>query len=349
MYGGAIQALNLIVGLETRGVRGTLVCPDGSLVAVAAQARGIEVVQVPMSGELDFGFGLRLWQLIRRLKPSLVHVHSRRGADRLGGLAAFLAGVPAVLSRRVDSRESVWGRPKYWFYRRVIAISGHIRRQLLDAGVPDRKIRLVASGVLPEACAPTWPREKFLAEFELEEGDFVIGVVAQLIPRKGHRYLLEALPKIHAAYVGTRVILFGAGTLEPRLREAVAQKHLGAVIRFAGYRPDLLEFLGHLQLVVHPAMREGLGVSLLEAQAAGVPVVGFRAGGVVEAVDEGATGKLVSPRDVDALAAAVAHLAWHPRERSAMAGAAREWIADHFSVDGMVRGNLDVYREIMDG
>jgi len=347
MYGGAVQVLNLIAGLTAHGVRGTLVCPDDSLVAVAAQARGIEVVQLPMRGELDFGLAVRLWRLIGRLQPALVHVHSRRGADRLGGLAAFLAGVPAVLSRRVDSRESIWGRPKYWFYRRVVAISGCIRRQLLEAGVPEHKVRLVPSGVLPAACAPTWSRQKFLAEFDLAEEDFVIGMVAQLIPRKGHRYLLEALPQIHAAYVGTRVILFGAGALEPRLREAVERKQLGGVVRFAGYRPDLLEFLGHLQLVVHPALREGLGVSLLEAQAAGVPIVGFRAGGVVEAVNEGVTGTLVSPRDVDALAGAITHLAWHPRKRAALSAAARDWVADQFGVEGMVQGNLGVYREII--
>ena len=127
----------------------------------------------------------------------------------------------------------------------------------------------------------------------------------------------------------------------------VDQRQLADVVRFAGYRPDLLDFLGHLQLVVHPATREGLGVSLLEAQAAGVPVVGFRAGGVVEAVDNGTSGVLVSPRDVDALADAIIHLVWHPRERAALGAAARDWIAEQFSVDAMVRGNLDVYSEII--
>ncbi len=205
----------------------------------------------------------------------------------------------------------------------------------------------MASGVRLEACAPTWSREKFLAEFDLREDDFVVAVIAQLIPRKGHRYLLDALPRIHAAYVGTRVLLFGAGALEPRLRETIAQMRLADVVRFPGYRPDLLDFLGHAHLVVHPATREGLGVGLLEAQAAGVPVVGFRAGGIAEAVNDGVTGKLVSPRDVGGLEAAITYLAYHPRERADMSAAAREWIAEHFSVERMVEGNLAVYREIL--
>jgi glycosyltransferase involved in cell wall biosynthesis len=330
-------------------VRGTLVCPEGSLVAVAAQARGIEVVPVPMSGDLDFGFVLRLRRVIRQVQPSLVHVHSRRGADRFGGLAAILAGVPAVLSRRVDRRESAWARPRYWPYKRVIAISDCIGEQLLATGLPERKLRLVNSGVLPEACAPSWSREKFLAEFGLGADDFVIAMIAQLIPRKGHRYLIDALPKIHASFRGTRVLLFGAGSQEQKLAELIERKRLGDIVQLAGHRLDLLEFLGHVQLVVHPATREGLGVSLLEAQAAGIPVVGSRVGGVTQAVSDGVTGTLVAPRDSDALAAAIIRLVWNPRDRAAMSAAARARIAEHFSADGMVQGNLAVYQEIIGG
>lgn len=347
MYGGAGQVLSLIVGLAERGVGGTLVCAQDSLVAAAARERGIDVVELPMRGDLDLGFSGRLTRLIRRLRPSLVHVHSRRGADRMAGVAARLAGVPAVLTRRVDSPESIWGRPKYWFYERVIAISACIRRQLLDTGVPERKVRLVPSGVSLAAGAPEWPRERFLAEFGLNDDDFVIAVIAQLIPRKGHRYLLDVLPKIRAACPGARVLLFGVGALEPQLRAAVAERQLGDVVTFAGYRPDLPEFLGHLQLVVHPATREGLGVSLLQAQAAGVPVVGFRSGGVEEAVDDGVTGTLVASRDAAALQAAITHLAYHRGERARMSAAATAWVAGRFGVDAMVRGNLAVYAEIV--
>ncbi|MGI9344150.1 MAG: glycosyltransferase family 4 protein [Gammaproteobacteria bacterium] len=346
MYGGAVQVINLVAGLADRGVRGTLVCAEGGLVAVAAQARGIDVLPVPMGGDLDVGFVVRLTRIIRRLKPTVVHVHSRRGADWFGGLAARLAGVPAVLSRRVDSQESIAGRPKYRLYRRVIAISGCIRSQLLAAGVPDDKVRLVRSGVATVADAPAWPRERFLREFGLDDDAFVIGMIAQLISRKGHEYLLDALPAIHAAYTGTRALLFGAGALEARLAALAEQKQLGDVVRLAGFRHDLAEFLGHLDVIVHPATREGLGVSVLEAQAAGVPVVAFRAGGVAEAVNDGVTGKLVSPRDVAGLERALTHLAWHPQERAKMGAAAREWVADQFGIDAMINGNLAVYREL---
>ena len=118
-------------------------------------------------------------------------------------------------------------------------------------------------------------------------------------------------------------------------------------VRLIGYRADLLDFLGHLELVLHPAYREGLGIALLEAQAAGVPVVGFRIPGLLEAVDDGRSGLLVPPGDLDALAAAICRLLWNPRLRAQLAQGAREQVRRHFSPARMLQGNLDVYQELL--
>jgi len=347
LFGGSVQVLSLIDGLAARGIRSTLVCAAGGQVATAATARGLDVRPLRAGGDFDGLFGWRLSQVIRELRPSLVHVHSRRGADRFGGQAALLAGVPAVLSRRVDSRDSIFGGFKYGFYEYVIAISDCIRRQLLDVGVPDGKIRLVHSGVDATPSATAWTRERYLAEFGLGEGDCVVFMIAQLIPRKGHAYLLDAWSRVRNACPNARVLLFGSGALEAKLRDVVASRGLKDAIRFAGFRPELADFIGHADLVVHPATREGLGVSLLQAQAAGVPVVGFAAGGIEEAVADGTTGKLVPPRDADALADAIVQLARDPRERARMGAAAREWIHENFSIDRMIEGNIDVYSRIL--
>ena len=347
MFGGAVQVLSLIDGLAERGVGGTLVCAEGGEVQAAAAERGFDVRPLRAGGDFDGFFGWRLASVIREVRPSLVHVHSRRGADRFGGQAALLAGVPAVLSRRVDSRESILGAFKYGFYEYVIAISDCIRRQLLAAGLPDRKIRLVHSGVDVAPSAPAWTRDRFLTEFGLAENDFVIFMIAQLIPRKGHAYLFDAWSTIRNACPNARLVLFGTGALESKLRKVVGQRGHGDVIRFAGFRSDLAEFVGHADLVVHPATREGLGVSLLQAQAAGVPVVGFAAGGIEEAVADGVTGELVPTRDTDALGTAIIRLAQRPDDRRRMGAAARERMANKFSLNRMIEGNLHVYREVL--
>jgi glycosyltransferase involved in cell wall biosynthesis len=347
LYGGARQVLHLIGGLAEHGVQSTLVCPPGSAIAAAGRTLGFNIRELPMQGDLDLGFVQRFRRVIDELDPDVIHVHSRRGADTLGGLAARLAGVPAVLSRRVDSRDvPVLGRLKYYFYQKVIAISENIYQQLAGPGLPPSRLQLVRSAIDPAAYQAGWSREQFLREFNLQDSDFVVAVVSQLIARKGHEYLLESLAKITMVCPELRLIFFGRGPLEKHLKKMLARADLDSIVQFAGYREDLPEFLGHFQLLVHPAVREGLGLSLLEAQAAGVPVVGFRVAGVEEAVTDGKTGLLVAARDTTALAAAIAEIYDNPQRRKALAVAGPGWISTEFSLENMVRGNLHVYREI---
>jgi len=315
---------------------------------MAARDRGLDTITVPMAGDLDFGFVGRFRRLVRQIEPDLIHVHSRRGADTFGGLAARRAAVPAVLSRRVDNPDlPVLGILKYRLYRRVIAISEAIHRQLLAQGLANTKLRLVRSAIDPVACQPVWSHERFLREFDLAVDDVPVAVVAQFIERKGHHHLFEALTQLRDAGTRIRVVLFGSGPLAARMVEEVATASLQSVVQFAGFRGDLLEFLAHFRFLIHPALREGLGVSLLEAQAAGVPVVGFRAGGVMEAVADGRTGILVRPGDSAALAAAIAELVNNPTHRHQLATAAAAWVTTEFGVADMVQGNLDVYTEVL--
>lgn len=118
LYGGARQVLYLLEGLAERGVENLLVVPTGSAVGAKAGSGTARVEYIRMAGDLDLGVILRLYRIIRRESPDLVHLHSRRGADILGGVAARLAGVPALLTRRVDNPESRWlVGAKYRLYR----------------------------------------------------------------------------------------------------------------------------------------------------------------------------------------------------------------------------------------
>src|SRR5690606_14939726 len=116
-------------------------------------------------------------------------------------------------------------------------------------------------------------RQWFLDEFGLEPDAPVLGMAAQFIPRKGHRTLIDAMPAILAAQPRTRVLLFGQGPEQDAIRELVAQRGLSENVSIAGFRTDLDRVLPCLDLVVHPASMEGLGVALLQSAACGVPMV----------------------------------------------------------------------------
>ncbi|MEW6039173.1 MAG: glycosyltransferase [Pseudomonadota bacterium] len=347
LYGGARQVLYLLEGLKRRGIDNVLVCPAGSDLAREAAAHA-EVHAIPMAGDLDFRLIGRLYRIIGRVRPDLVHLHSRIGADVMGGIAARIAGMPVVHSRRQDNPEMRWAvAVKYRLHDRVVAISEGIGQVLASEGLPAAKLRCVRSAIDPAPFRRAGDRAWFLAEFGLPEGCTAIGVIAQLIERKGHRFLLEALPGLAGRYPDLHVLIFGKGPLESSLLETARRLGLTDRVHFAGFRDDLPRILPCLDLVVHPALREGLGISLLQAAAAGIPIVASRAGGIPEAVRDGENGLLVPPGDAPALAAAIRRLLDDPELARETGKRGQALIDREFSVEGMVEGNLAVYRELL--
>ncbi len=349
LYGGALQVLYLLRGLaDERSVESVLACPRGSAIAREVQAEGVAtVVPIPWGGELDPLLPFRLAACVRRERPSLVHVHSRRGADPWGILAARAAHVPCLLTRRVDNPEfPPWARAKYGSCARVAAISEGIRAVLLREGVPPGKVVTVRSAVDAGRWDRPGDREEFRRQFGLRPDERAVGVVAQLIPRKGHAVLLAALPAILSQVPAVRLLLFGQGREEEALRRSARALGILERVLFCGFRDDLPRWLGCLDLLVHPALMEGLGVSLLQASAAGIPIVATPAGGIPEAVRDGINGVLVPAGEVEPLAAAVIRLLLDRELARAMGEAGRRLVREEFSVRGMTEGNLRLYREL---
>ena len=349
LYGGPQQVLWLIDGLKRHGIESVLVGSSGSAVAAVAQRRGIRTIAIRCGGDLDLLFCWRLYSLLKTEQPDLVHCHSRRGADWLGGRAARAAGIPALVSRRVDNREAAWrARLRYRPYQRIVAISDTIAGVLRDDGVESGRIETIRSAVDATVYAQPPDKQRFLQLFELQEGTRTLFCVGQLIPRKGHRFLLEALAKLQPRYPDIRLVLFGQGPTEAQLRLQVTQLGLDNVVHFAGFRDDLDSYLGCAQMLVHPALEEGLGVAALKAAAAGVAVVAFAAGGLREAVVHGETGLLVPPRDVDALASAIAELLDDPDRCRQFGENGKRRMHAEFTTDRMVEAHVQLYRTLID-
>jgi len=132
------------------------------------------------------------------------------------------------------------------------------------------------------------------------------------------------------------------------LKVAIGEKGLEHRVMMAGFRDDLDRILPCLDIVVHPAHREGMGVSLLQASLAEVPIVATAVGGIPEAVKDGITGVLVPPKDPSRLADAILQLLDDQERRHQLGRAGRLWVENTFSADRMVEGNLAVYRELLD-
>ncbi len=349
-YGGAKQLQYLLEGLGSyQNVENELVCPSDS--AILKECRHVvdKCHPVTFRGDLDIIFLFGLVQLLRDRSPDIVHVHSRRGADIWGGLAAKMCAVKSVISRRVDNPEPrAIVKYKYKMYDRIITISRGIGDVLINKGVPEEKVRCVPSAVKGEYYQGECDSHWFANEFNIPINAKPVGMIAQFIPRKGHECLIRAMPSILRECPEARFLLLGTGKLYASCLEQIKNMGLEYAVSMPGFRHDLERILPCLNLVVHPALMEGLGVSLLQASAAGTPIVATPVGGIPEIVVQGENGYLVPEKDAASLTNAVVDLLKDENKRMAFARAGRARVKEKFAVQSMLKGNYSVYRELTD-
>lgn len=348
--GGPAQVVYLVDGLIKRGHEARLICPVGSGIHQEAASAGLPVHPISFHSELD----PRLFFVVRRMlsewRPDVVHLHSRRGADFWGGIAARCTGARAVvLSRRVDYpvRNRILSNLKYGpLCDKIITVSGAIKDVLVRGGAEEAKIVCVYSAAKASAYDVV-PDGRLRKELGLSPESPLVGIVAQLIERKGHRYLFDALPRVTAGFPDAKVLVLGRGPLLSKLERQVKSLGVERNVLFAGFRRDIPDLLPQLNVLVHPATMEGLGVAILQAMAARVPVIATAVGGIPEAVQDEVNGILVPPGDSQAIGKALIHLLANPGVRREMGRAGRRIVEEKFNVDSMVEGTLSVYHEVL--
>lgn len=347
LYGGAQQMLSLVQGLRPLGVESVVACPVGAEVAEACRPHA-EVVELPMGGDLDLVMPFRLATVARRHQVDLLHAHSRRGADLYTGWTARLVDRPAVMSRRVDNTEAPWlARLRAAPYRRVIAISEGIRQVQLGLGVPASRLTVIRDAIDAGPYLLHVDRSAYRRSLGLPQDAVLVGMAAQFIHRKGHDLLLAALEQVLPAWPRLHVLLFGRGPLKAQVESEIQRRGWEPRVRLMGFVDPISQHLGALDALVHPARAEGLGVVLLQAASAGLPVIASRAGGMPEAVLHEETGLLIPVGDVDALAAGLFRLRDQPELARRWGEAGRDRMLSEFSIDAMARGHLVVYQEAL--
>jgi glycosyltransferase involved in cell wall biosynthesis len=347
--GGQAQVLWLMRGLAARGHAGLLLAPDGPLAERAREA-GLPVVRWRPRGELDPLAVVAAARELSRFGADVAHAHSAH-AHATGVPAARLARVPAVVvSRRVDFDVAThpFSRLKYALpVDRYLCISRGVMEVMRRAGVPERRLALVPSGVEPPRPARGRSRTADLRRLIGAPPEApVVGTVAALAPHKDHATLLEAVPALLARVPGARFAWVGEGECRGALERRVAALGLGEVVRLLGFRADATALLEQFTVFALSSHLEGLCTSLIDAQALGVPIVATRAGGIPDVVEDGVSGRLVPPRDPPALAAALAEALLDPEARRAWAAAGRR-SAERFTADRMVEGTLEAYADVL--
>lgn len=350
-------------GYETRLIVGREAPSEGNLLDMARQ-KGIEIEQLAGLGReiRPLADLVTLWQLyglIRKCQPEIVHTHTAK-AGVLGRIAARLAGVPVIVhTYHGHVLRGYFGPLKTAFFRRLetalaritdvaITVSAALRDDLVGMGVaPREKIRVVPLGLDLARFARPHARGELRATCGAGESETLIGVVGRLVPIKDIDCFLEAASRVSAAAPRARFAIVGDGELRAVLEQKAAALGLGARATFVGWRKDLESVYADLDVVVNSSRNEGTPVALIEAMAAGRPVVATAVGGTADLLGEGARGVLVPPADPAALAEAILRTLGSPDESARRAGAAQEYVLTHHSVDRLLRDIDDLYRELL--
>jgi glycosyltransferase involved in cell wall biosynthesis len=294
----------------------------------------------------DAGIAWRIKDIIKREQIDLVNTHLWT-ANVWGRLAAFLAHVPVVVT---EHNMDIWKSQPLRMVDRALAplttamvtVSAEVKGFYVhQAGVAEKKIVVINNGIDVE----NFTADERLAG--LPGRGAVIGMVARLIPDKGHAFFFRALPVVRRHFPHATVLVAGDGPERGALERLAGELAISDAVTFLGTRTSDLAGLYHqCDLIVQPSLREGLSLTLLEALACGRPVVTTDVGSNRTVVCRDELGTVVPPRDVPALVAAT--VAWLSRPVDPSAAARRNaWVREQFSSEHMVRGYEDLFLRLV--
>jgi glycosyltransferase involved in cell wall biosynthesis len=302
----------------------------------------------------------KLVRLFRQLRPDIVHTHTAK-AGTLGRLAARLAGVPRIVhtfhghvlegyfspaaTRVFLGIERALAR----ITDRIITVSPRLRQALLGMGIGQpAQVEVVPLGLDLDRFlrAPKGQNDLRLA-LRIPAGTPLLGIVGRLVPIKDHPTLFQALTLFPDGSGAPHLLVVGDGERREDLQQLAHRLGLASRVHFLGWRSDLEAILSELDMVICCSRNEGTPVALIEAMAAGVPVVSSDVGGVGDLVVHGETGWLVPPGDPAALAQGIQRLLGDPELCRRLAVAARPVALERHHVKGLIHRIEWLYMDLM--
>ncbi len=349
--GGQQQIIYLYRSLLDKQLQTRLVCNRDSEIDRYCRRYDLPVHHISMKGEFDLAAAFRLALFSRKNGWNIIHAHSAHAA-MIGILSKiFNPGIRVVVSRRVDFsvRKPFLGALKYnnHFVDKIICVSDRIRNILLTDGVPAQKLITIHSGIdLKRFERSKVMSQAIKAELGIPAHHKIVGTIAALAGHKDYPTLLHAARSIVDRYEDVTFCAVGDGSEKSSILALHSSLKLRERFKFTGFRKDVEDMLNIFDVFVLSSKYEGMGTSILDAQAAAVPVVATAAGGIPEIIEHGRNGLLVEPQNSQALANAIMHLLDDPKRRREMVKKGLEKVVQ-FGIERTVEKTINVYKQLM--
>ncbi len=345
--GGQSQALLTLSGLRERGHEVELLAARDSPLANRVSEAGITVHQVPR-------FGLRGWaargmrSLIASKRFELVHLNEPH-ALTAAWLARAHTRLPLLLSRRIGFplQKNAVSQARYRAVERFVANSKDVAQSLIESGIAAERISIVNEGVEIFPLRIPEQRSGARRHWGVRENEFLFGCVSVLVPEKGQRHLIEALPLVRALHPEVRLLLAGDGACRAELEALAKRLAQTEAVLFPGFVKDVAQVYAALDAFVFPSEFEGLGTALQAAMAAGLPCISTKRGALGEVIDSERTALVAEPNGRE-FAVMMLRLINDEGLRKKLSEAGRSEVKQRFSAGRMVENTIRVYEDVLE-
>ena len=347
MKGGGQRSLFYLVrGLNKNIFNPIVVCPEEGELVNKLKETGIETLVMPFKRlrQMSAGFVLRLLRLFKDRDISIVHTDATTETF-YAGIAARLLGVPLIWHIRVSSG-SIMDRMLSLLSTRLILVAKALESRF--PYLPANKLIPIVNGISVEEF-DAFPRTDIRKETGTDKDSVIIGCIGRIEAMKGQEYLVRAIERVEKERRDFRVMLIGEAdeAYYKNMVNLMGSLKVKMFFSYLGYRTDTAGIIKGLDILVSASFGEGLSRVILEAMAAGKPVIATDAGGAREAIIDGLNGCIIPTRDYNALADAILKLLNSPEKRKEMGTQGRRRVEQRFSLTNNIKRTEQLYLEIL--
>lgn len=347
--GGEAQIAHFIEATQDKWIDNAVCCIQGSPLHLYCEQQQINVVTYSKASSIQWEAPSTIRTFCKQFNPSIIHLHdSKAHTYAIVAATFFHVSVPFILSRKVVFNAKKRGLSAYKYnhpqIKKIICVSTFVKNKIADSIRDKSKLTVIHDGIPLEKFQQ--PKGSLREELGLGKDQLIIGYVAMFTEEKDHNTFIKAAKRIHQSNPNAQFVLIGDGPLFDQVKKQATDVGIASSCSFMGVRRDVPALLPDIDILLFTSAYEGLGSSVLEAFAAGIPVVSTDAGGLREIVLHEKTGIACKVGDVAALADGVERLIDDVGLRKGLIKNANEFVIK-FSASAIAEKTIGVYKEIL--